>query len=92
MGQNERRLSTDPEPIPAREEGYYWAEVISDPGSEQLFYYGALTGNDELMVNGKLTGNRIVNKYCWYNGNPEDELLDDCEVKVLSPRIKAPSE
>ena len=41
MGQNERRLSTDPEPIPAREEGFYWVKYVGSGNGGDIFvmYY-----------------------------------------------------
>lgn len=87
-----RTKRSEPEPIPAREEGYYWVlELPNEEGDEpDIMFYGAMTMNDQEPMfdsSGKGIENRIVSEYSWYNGNPEDDCLEDSQVLVVSKKL-----
>ena len=87
----ERMYSTEPEPVPEREEGYYW---VKDKDHDPFVaYYGPEYVNDQLLVNGKITGKQILCSYDWslgYDAEDMGDVLDEDTLEVLSDRITEP--
>ena len=91
-----RMSSDEPEPLPNREEGYYWIEAKpkhwacngDEEPYEFIAYYGSCTMNDQKA------GSRetIISEYRWGDGDGESAGWTDNEVIVLSPRLIPPSE
>ena len=85
---NSRMTSDEPEPIPARASGYYW--ILRKSAQEpEISHYGPSEMNDQKLVDGKITGDRIISEYCWdvqTDCGCADHITDG-DVTVLSARI-----